>query len=302
LNLVHPAEDLELVAGLYERAAILSPHEFCTASMAQLASDLGATGAGWMVARVERGVFEPLESHGAEPLPELRPALERAVAEAGDAAVAWGDLAVRACAHPGSLFRSVLWLRRNGSPFTRSELKSLDLRAPHLVRAALMAYQVGLRLDPALQEIGRRSRGAACLCDASGAVFTVSPAFASAVRQLFPAWDGVRLPFPLPQDTAPAREVTVERLHLRRSQRGALTILHVRALHPFDELTRRERDVVNAMIGGRSFKALARRLGVSPSTVANHASNIYHKLGVYSRDDVVELARSNSEPPKQARG
>jgi len=59
------------------------------------------------------------------------------------------------------------------------------------------------------------------------------------------------------------------------------------------DLTEREREVLKLMIEGLNNTQIAGRLGVSPSTVKSHVSNILSKLGVASRTEAVALALRN---------
>jgi NarL family two-component system response regulator LiaR len=56
------------------------------------------------------------------------------------------------------------------------------------------------------------------------------------------------------------------------------------------DLTEREREVLALMIEGLNNTQIAGRLGVSPSTIKSHVSNILAKLGVASRTEAVTLA------------
>ena len=56
------------------------------------------------------------------------------------------------------------------------------------------------------------------------------------------------------------------------------------------DLTEREREVLALMIEGLNNTQIAGRLGVSPSTIKSHVSNILSKLGVASRTEAVTLA------------
>lgn len=56
------------------------------------------------------------------------------------------------------------------------------------------------------------------------------------------------------------------------------------------ELTGREVEVLQFLASGTSTKAIAEKLGISPSTVKNHTQNILAKLKVHSRLEAVALA------------
>jgi DNA-binding CsgD family transcriptional regulator len=64
------------------------------------------------------------------------------------------------------------------------------------------------------------------------------------------------------------------------------------------ELTVRQREIVERLLDGHRVDAIARDLFVSPSTVRNHLSAIFDKLGVASQSELVELLRgpSGGEP------
>lgn len=56
------------------------------------------------------------------------------------------------------------------------------------------------------------------------------------------------------------------------------------------DLTPREFDVLNHLVEGLTNAEIAQRLGVKPSTVKNHVSNILSKLGAASRTEAATLA------------
>ncbi len=59
---------------------------------------------------------------------------------------------------------------------------------------------------------------------------------------------------------------------------------------PSSNLTEKEHQVLALMIQGLSNTEIARQLGVSPSTIKTHVSNILFKLGVESRVEAVAFA------------
>jgi DNA-binding NarL/FixJ family response regulator len=54
-------------------------------------------------------------------------------------------------------------------------------------------------------------------------------------------------------------------------------------------LTRREREVIDLIVQGRTNRAIAEHLFLSEKTVKNHVNNIYGKLGVASRSEAIAL-------------
>jgi len=59
----------------------------------------------------------------------------------------------------------------------------------------------------------------------------------------------------------------------------------------FEALSRRERDVLGLITQGLSNAAIAERLSISEKTVRNHVSNLFDKLGVWSRAQAIVFAR-----------
>jgi len=60
----------------------------------------------------------------------------------------------------------------------------------------------------------------------------------------------------------------------------------------FPTLTKREHEVLELLVLGLPNAAIAERLFLSQKTVRNHVSSILAKLGVESRHEAAELARS----------
>ncbi len=60
---------------------------------------------------------------------------------------------------------------------------------------------------------------------------------------------------------------------------------------PFSGLSAREREVLVLLAEGLSNIEIAERLAISEKTVRNHASNIFDKLGVWSRAQAIVFAR-----------
>src|SRR4029079_1882083 len=61
---------------------------------------------------------------------------------------------------------------------------------------------------------------------------------------------------------------------------------------PFPELTDREAEVLDLVAKGLANSTIAERLRISDKTVRNHVTNIFWKLGVSTRAEVMVRARA----------
>jgi DNA-binding NarL/FixJ family response regulator len=55
-------------------------------------------------------------------------------------------------------------------------------------------------------------------------------------------------------------------------------------------LTRRELEIVRAVVGGENNKAIASRLSISENTVKRHLTQIFNKVGVSNRIELATFA------------
>jgi DNA-binding CsgD family transcriptional regulator len=62
----------------------------------------------------------------------------------------------------------------------------------------------------------------------------------------------------------------------------------------FETLSSRELEIARCLLAGDRVPAIARALFLSPSTVRNHLSGIFRKLGVSSQQELIDLLRLNS--------
>ena len=104
------------------------------------------------------------------------------------------------------------------------------------------------------------------------------------------------LPFPLPDDPSEERGAFSHgtlRFRLVATD-GRRFLLYARNVQALDGLSPREQEIARALAAGKTLKSVARQYGIATSTVANHASRIYRKLGIYRREELFDLIRSTS--------
>lgn len=191
-----------------------------------------------------------------------------------------------------SLYSLVSLYRSDRSkPFTAAE-KALQRRLTyHLFNALSHAFFIHL----ARTYRDRPAGAAAAVVDRRGAYHDVQPRFLDAMEQQFPDHALNQLPFPVPEI---GETRLLAGLCVRTEAMGELVIVHCWPIGPLDRLTSREREIVHAVAHGLSFKQAARKIGVAPSTVANHLYRIYRKLGVNSRTALADLIHEVPQPPQ----
>ncbi|MCG8670518.1 MAG: helix-turn-helix transcriptional regulator, partial [Pseudomonadales bacterium] len=96
------------------------------------------------------------------------------------------------------------------------------------------------------------------------------------------------LPFSL-TDFEDKKNDVINGLAVSVSSQGKLLLVGVRPASMIDQLTEREREVVHWITQGLTYKEVARKIGLAPSTVSNHLYRVYHKLGISSKTELVQL-------------
>jgi DNA-binding CsgD family transcriptional regulator len=187
-------------------------------------------------------------------------------------------------ADPRSGLYSLLSLYRKQRDLAFSaEEKALQKRAVfHLFQSASHAFFLHL-----MRTHDERPPGSgAAVVDRERRYYEAQPRFLDMIEKQYPQHGGETLPFEPP----PIGVVeTIDQLCVKTEAFGELYCVYLWAAGPLDRLTLREREIVYAVTQGLSFKQAARKIGVAPSTVANHLYRIYRKLEVNSRSELAGL-------------
>jgi DNA-binding CsgD family transcriptional regulator len=153
----------------------------------------------------------------------------------------------------------------------------------HLFNAASHAFF--LHVMRTLQ--GRPTGSVSAVCDREGTFHEAQPGFLDLIEERFPSRKvSEGLPFAVPPPGAPT---AVQDLMVESRPLADLFLVTAWRAGPLDRLTLREREIVTCVAQGLSFKQAAKKVGVAPSTVANHLYRVYRKLGVYSRTELAAL-------------
>lgn len=166
----------------------------------------------------------------------------------------------------------------------------------HLVEAGALALQHFIQSDERLSRWGRSNRGSAAMVDAHGTVYAASRSFRDLLGAEFGDPNFDRLPFRLPEDPTEERGAFGHgtlRFRLVPTE-GLRFLIYARKEQALDGLSPREQEIARALAAGKTLKSVARQYGIATSTVANHASRIYRKLGIFRREELFDLVRTSS--------
>lgn len=159
----------------------------------------------------------------------------------------------------------------------------------HLTNAASHAYFTHLiRTSP-----NENTHRPAAVCDREGYLYEVQPQFLDMLVEHFPGWKGPKLPFPLPEC---GESFSVEGICGKSEALDDLLCVQIWEESPLDLLTDREREVVEGVCQGMTFKEIAKIADIAPSTVSNHLYRIYRKLGVNNRSSLAKLVKTRRGP------
>jgi DNA-binding CsgD family transcriptional regulator len=176
---------------------------------------------------------------------------------------------------------------RHDRPFTDDDVAVMQALAPHAVEASSVNRSIWL---PRSAEGGTAGLPVALL-DAEGRFVQTTPAFArlfwpnTPPSTAFLAGDALRALHKSQRWPLPGGKHT---LYAEPEQTGGLR-LRIRSSSVLDTLTVRERQVATLFARGASHRAVAQKLGLAPATVRNHLQNLYRKLGVTQRADLLDL-------------
>ena len=129
---------------------------------------------------------------------------------------------------------------------------------------------------------------ASALASTDGTLVDASPAFFDYIRSELPDWSGTQLPHGILNDDNRDAHGTVWRslyIHIMEDD-GYLRLLAHRDRRR-DALTPRELDIARYIAQGCTFKQAGKALGLSQSEVASQLYNLYAKLGIGRRSELL---------------
>jgi len=206
---------------------------------------------------------------------------------AGDARAEFSTLRIEILETVEGARHEFTWQRAAPAAFSDEERRFLLEALEHLVGAE--------RLSRRLQSMLREARGGDpdpvgfAIVNAAGVIESADRVFEDYLRSANPGWDGRSLPFRIDLEAKVFnRGIPADGLYYRLEPFGEKCHVRVRRDRRAPSVSGREMQVARKLAGGLTFKEIARDLGLAPSTVSTHAYNLYDKLGIRRRAQLVE--------------
>lgn len=126
------------------------------------------------------------------------------------------------------------------------------------------------------------------IVDERGLIYSCDSNFVGFLQSEWPKWHGPFLPELLQQTLQVDK--AVYRGHLLRAECqlcDGFNIIKLRRRDHFFDLTERERQSASAFAAGATYKDVAKEMGISPTTVRHYLRNVYSKLHINTKADLV---------------
>lgn len=183
-----------------------------------------------------------------------------------------------------------LYREDRAMPFTEAERCFHEDTMPHLIEthAANRIAHIARSAQPRNAAIY-----ASAAVDGHGQLQCAPDNFQRLLLAEWPGWRGHQLPKEVKHLTARKRgsHFVGKRVFFRSMQSNGIFLVQAREKRAADELTVRELEVARLAANGLTYREVAKRLGISPTTVRNHLSAIYGKLKVRKQPEIVPLLR-----------
>lgn len=184
--------------------------------------------------------------------------------------------------------------RREALPrFSAHEIEVMEGVMPNLASAISMNrvhHIEQLRASTAKPRVARS------VCDRRGLLQHADAEFADLMLMEWPDWGGAILPRALHANAllqAPTAYVGTH-IALEIECVADLLLVQARPRSAIDVLTPKELTVARLFGEGQTYKAVAKRLGISPATVRHHLRKAYTKLNIQNKGEIAWLLSSEN--------
>ncbi len=189
--------------------------------------------------------------------------------------------------------RFTFWRDESAAAFDNEERSTLEQIVEHLAGADMLGRRIA-SLTVATNGVDGEGVGLAVVNNA-GQLTATDAKFTRLLREVVPNWDGRTLPFTLPAEIDPARPgIVFKGLWVGLQRVAAGHELRVRPDRRAVKLSDREIEIAGRVAQGFTFREISKEIGVAPSTVSTHLYNLYAKLGIRRRAELVAWIKQHN--------
>jgi DNA-binding CsgD family transcriptional regulator len=188
----------------------------------------------------------------------------------------------------------VLFAAPDRVPFGDAQRSFVEAAFPHLMagwsRCQIVDLERSARASQSLPRFSAACRGST--------IEAAEQEFLSLMRTEWPSWIGPRLPAslidPITGVVVPVHFGKRVVIHAKAAIDTSLVVIRKRSLA--DDLTARERSVAELCAQGFTYRDIASRLGLAPTTARNHIAAVHRRLGVTRNSEVASLLATAATP------
>ena len=180
--------------------------------------------------------------------------------------------------------------------FSEQQRKYIEILSPHLV----IAWKQNNKFYMS-QESNRKEQlvDNTAIADKSGILLRTCPEFIKQLKKEWPNWSDQKLPDEvcdwLNSDPSMRHDSLKNRkIQIHCKQHEGFYQLSARENNSLDTLTEREYSIAKLFAADTSYKEIAIKLKISPSTVRNHLNKIYLRLGIKSKLQLAQKMDSDN--------
>lgn len=183
-----------------------------------------------------------------------------------------------------SIYRNAL-----NRPYSAAEMHKVEDVISHLAAAREINRSSHLaRMQATTMETAARA-----ICDSFGVLHQMDDSFAQTLATEWPCWNGPKLPEALIEQLRNRNQLPFigDTIHVRLSKVAGLYLVEARPRSLLDRLSPQELTTVRNFGEGISYKEVARRMGISPTTVRHYLRCAYKKLGMHDKGQIANVVK-----------
>lgn len=170
-------------------------------------------------------------------------------------------------------------------PFSENERRYKQLLMPHLTAALTSNWM--LHLERTRASRSATSGASLAVVDRRGMLYVADQGLSELMRREWPHWVGPLLPPELRAQLRDGSAYRGNRLTVRFHPVADLWMLDLRPLTDAGRLSPRETQIARQFSAGSSYKEIAKALNIAPTTARHHLREIYRKLDVSDKAELV---------------